>query len=280
MTARLTALRSVFKVIRCPVSTSTHHTTGSQTYNEQSTTVASRSKRQIHTVTKRLSPLHTDLSSRRNRVGVRCATSSAATPQISTPASTSSDTPQQPSLTWQQYFDLRRSRRRYNVSSSVISGGATTYLGVALLQTNALDFLATTFGLDPFVSMGLTITAAGGVGWLLGPVLGSSVFRLVNGKVISEVAAVGLYFISVSWAFANLSVTTERERFFRSDKAEPYHRLNKPVTVEPRTGLLRREDWERSGLQKMVEGPTGFHEEASKCSLRRGGNVFMYQVWE
>ena len=140
--------------------------------------------------------------------GVRYASTSAASSQTSPPSSIPSD-PRQSSLTWQQFFDLRRSRRRYNVSSSVISAGGSTYLGMVLLQSNALDILSTMFGLDPFVSMGLTVTAAGGAGWLLGPVAGSTVFRLANSKVMRDMEAVSHGNLCFWWRGAPEHVTNK-----------------------------------------------------------------------
>lgn len=182
-----TALRSSHNLTRYQISVNSPHTTPRRTFYEERATTQTRRQCLFRAPAERVSPLSMSRSLRRSLYKDRLASTSAATPQTS---SIPPDVPEQPSLTWQQYFDLRRSRRRYNLSSSVVSAGASTYMGVFLLQTNALDFLATTFGLDPFISMGLTVTVAGGAGWLVGPIVGSTVFRLANRKVIPEMASV------------------------------------------------------------------------------------------
>ena len=184
------ALRPSHSITRCQASINSHHTTTRRTIPHERMIIQAPHECLSRPSIKRVSLLPASRPLRRNPLITRLASTSAATPQASSPSSIPPELPNQPSLNWQQYFNLRRSRRRYNLSSSILSAGASTYLGVFFLQTNALDFLATTFGLDPFISMGLTVTAAGGAGWLLGPILGSAVFRLVNGKVFIEMAAV------------------------------------------------------------------------------------------
>lgn len=43
-----------------------------------------------------------------------------------------------------------------------------------------MDAIASQLPLDPFISMGLITFAAGGVGWLVGPIVGTGVFNWRN----------------------------------------------------------------------------------------------------
>ncbi|EEA24913.1 TIM23 complex component [Talaromyces marneffei ATCC 18224] len=83
-------------------------------------------------------------------------------------------------LDWNTFFKLRASRRRYSLVSSILASIATTAVGVQVLSTQDLDTLgAQVMGLDPFIVLGLATAACGALGWLIGPVLGNTVWGLV-----------------------------------------------------------------------------------------------------
>lgn len=120
---------------------------------------------------------------------------SAADPRIislpSTPSSTTT-------LPWNQYFQLRKTRRYYNLAASVCTSFATTAAGISILSQQDLEALEGTVpGLDPFLLLGLATAGSGAVGWLLGPFVGNAVFGLLHRKLGAQIAAVRLSTLSL-----------------------------------------------------------------------------------
>ncbi|KAB8233440.1 TIM23 complex component [Aspergillus alliaceus] len=84
-------------------------------------------------------------------------------------------------LNWNSFFQLRASRRRYSLASSIASSAASTVIGVQILSAQDLEHMgAQVMGLDPFVVLGMATAACGAVGWLIGPFVGNAVWGLVN----------------------------------------------------------------------------------------------------
>ncbi|KAJ0422180.1 mitochondrial import protein Pam17-domain-containing protein [Aspergillus carlsbadensis] len=92
-------------------------------------------------------------------------------------------------LDWNSFFQLRASRRRYTLASSIASASASTMIGVQVLSSQNLENLgAQVMGLDPFVVLGMATAACGAVGWLVGPFLGNAIWGLVNRRFKTAVA--------------------------------------------------------------------------------------------
>lgn len=86
-------------------------------------------------------------------------------------------------LDWNSFFQLRASRRRYTLASSIVTSAGSTVTGLQALSTQNLEGLgAQVMGLDPFVVLGLSTAACGAAGWLVGPFVGNAVWGLVNGS--------------------------------------------------------------------------------------------------
>ncbi|KAK1974652.1 mitochondrial import protein Pam17-domain-containing protein [Colletotrichum cereale] len=83
-------------------------------------------------------------------------------------------------LDWETFFQLRKSRRRWQLGFSVISGLGSFVGGAGILATGVADPLVTQVPLDPFITMGMMTMAFGALGWLVGPSLGSFVFYTLN----------------------------------------------------------------------------------------------------
>lgn len=107
------------------------------------------------------------------------------------PSSPSSSTPAPPlhPLTWNAYLSLRKTRRRYNLASSVLSSVLTTAGGMSLLTSFNIEHV-NFFGLDPFLMLGLVTLGSGAVGWLLGPFVGNAVFGMAHRRVGVQIAEV------------------------------------------------------------------------------------------
>ena len=122
-------------------------------------------------------------------------------------------------LTWNEFFQLRASRRRYSLASSVVSSMASTVIGVQVLSSQDLEALgAQVMGLDPFVVLGMATAACGAVGWLIGPFVGNAAWGLVNRRYKQAFMIVSfLFFLNLQSIYlvggivTNPNPITERE---------------------------------------------------------------------
>jgi mitochondrial import inner membrane translocase subunit TIM23 len=94
-------------------------------------------------------------------------------------------------LDWNSFFQLRASRRRYSLVSSILTSIMTTAAGIQVLSMQDLDSIGTqVMGLDPFVVLGLATATCGAAGWLAGPFLGTALWGVSHRKFRSAVAMV------------------------------------------------------------------------------------------
>ncbi|KAL9091722.1 MAG: hypothetical protein Q9159_001237 [Coniocarpon cinnabarinum] len=91
------------------------------------------------------------------------------------------------SLTWNDFFRLRQRRRYINVGASALTASASLITGVGVIAAQDLEALQI-FGLDPMIAGGIACLVCAGAGWLMGPLLGTVVFRLFVGRM-SEMGA-------------------------------------------------------------------------------------------
>ncbi|CZT49853.1 probable PAM17 Presequence translocase-associated motor subunit, required for stable complex formation between cochaperones Pam16p and Pam18p [Rhynchosporium secalis] len=103
--------------------------------------------------------------------------STATPPSSSTPSSSDESTQV---LDWNTFFKLRKTRRWYQLGSSVGTGLGGFVGGAQILTMSNMDALVSQLPLDPFISLGLITFTCGGVGWLLGPIVGTGVFNWRN----------------------------------------------------------------------------------------------------
>ncbi|KAI1106703.1 Pam17-domain-containing protein [Jackrogersella minutella] len=96
--------------------------------------------------------------------------STAASP---VPESSSSSTP---TLDWNTFFTLRKTRRRFQLVSSIFTMAAGGSAGALLLVNMDMDWLLTKVPMDPFFALGIMTLSFAGLGWLAGPSLGSAMF--------------------------------------------------------------------------------------------------------
>jgi import inner membrane translocase subunit TIM23 len=62
--------------------------------------------------------------------------------------------------------------------------------GAQGLALSDMDAIVGQVPLDPYVTLGLITFSAGGLGWLLGPIVGTGIFNTMNGKHRIEMASV------------------------------------------------------------------------------------------
>lgn len=61
--------------------------------------------------------------------------------------------------------------------------------GAQVLTRSDMDALVGQIPLDPFITLGLITFTCGGVGWLVGPILGTGIFNLRNRKYKGQMNA-------------------------------------------------------------------------------------------
>ncbi|CEJ93815.1 Putative Presequence translocase-associated motor subunit [[Torrubiella] hemipterigena] len=90
------------------------------------------------------------------------------------------------SLDWNSFFQLRVKRRRIQLFFSVTMGLVGGAGGAILLSTGLAEPLVAQVPLDPFVTLGLMTVACAGLGWLVGPSIGSQIFYFMNRRYKSQ----------------------------------------------------------------------------------------------
>ena len=109
--------------------------------------------------------------------------SSTATPTVDDASTSSTNVPSTSttSLTWTDFFAMRKRRRITNLITSSVTGTMTLFVGAASMPYTDLATLgAQKFGADPMLFAGLLTAASGGLGWLAGPFIGNGVWRIAN----------------------------------------------------------------------------------------------------
>ncbi|SCU87575.1 LADA_0E04830g1_1 [Lachancea dasiensis] len=81
-------------------------------------------------------------------------------------------------FTWTDFFQLRKQERRINLGSSVVTALLTSNASWAYLSTMEIDPMQTIMGFDPLVVVSAGLLASGAFGYLLGPIFGTTVFKM------------------------------------------------------------------------------------------------------
>ncbi|KIM62030.1 hypothetical protein SCLCIDRAFT_120341 [Scleroderma citrinum Foug A] len=90
-----------------------------------------------------------------------------------------------PNLTWSEYLEIRRRKRRWETAVTIpctllgLAGGVT-YFGS--LETDATKPI---MGIDPLFFYGGCTVACMGLGYLVGPVIGSACWRLTHRRTMN-----------------------------------------------------------------------------------------------
>ncbi|KAI1857861.1 uncharacterized protein JN550_013001 [Neoarthrinium moseri] len=137
--------------------------------------VAKASPRQLSTAA--LRPLPTEPACLQCQSAAR---RHASTAPSAAPSST-------PTLDWNSFFTLRKTRRRFQLACSVatmVVGGSIA--GLVLINVE-MDWLGK-IPLDPFITLGLMTMGSAALGWLAGPSLGATIFYMVKRGVKTPMA--------------------------------------------------------------------------------------------
>jgi import inner membrane translocase subunit TIM23 len=76
------------------------------------------------------------------------------------------------------------------LSGSIFTAAVFMLGGAQGLAMSDMDAIVGQIPLDPFITLGLITFGCGGVGWLLGPIVGTGVFNGMNRKWVAEMAKV------------------------------------------------------------------------------------------
>ncbi|KAI1376314.1 Pam17-domain-containing protein [Hypoxylon crocopeplum] len=108
------------------------------------------------------------------RVQCQFATRRHASTAAPASATTESSTP---TLDWNTFFILRKTRRRFQLGSSLFTMAIGGTAGALLLVNMDMEWLLTKVPMDPILALGIMTISFGGLGWLAGPSLGSALFH-------------------------------------------------------------------------------------------------------
>ncbi|KAK4696582.1 hypothetical protein P7C70_g8355, partial [Phenoliferia sp. Uapishka_3] len=107
-----------------------------------------------------------------------------STPRLSpTPKSAASD------LDWSTYLKLRRSKRLYGLLASIPTTFAGFSVGAGYFATLEAEPTELIMGVEPIYAYAAATFGCVGLGWLSGPILGSALWKLANGKVLKAMEA-------------------------------------------------------------------------------------------
>ncbi|KAI0022955.1 Pam17-domain-containing protein [Xylariomycetidae sp. FL0641] len=138
---------------------------------------AARAPKQYATKTRAPVNTSTSTSIRCQLLSRRHATTTAnSTSNTAAAADSSSSVP----LDWNSFFQLRKTRRRYQIAGSIISMFATSLGGSIFLVNYDLDWALSLVPIDPMFSLGVIVFGCAGLGWLAGPSLGNALFYTVK----------------------------------------------------------------------------------------------------
>ncbi|KAK3393435.1 mitochondrial import protein Pam17-domain-containing protein [Podospora didyma] len=96
--------------------------------------------------------------------------------------------PEASALDWNTFFQLRKTRRRWQQAFSVVVALASSAGGALFLTTSLGDQVVGQIPLDPFITMGLVTLSFATLGWLVGPSMGTLVFNSLKRKYKGQMA--------------------------------------------------------------------------------------------
>ncbi|KAI0447470.1 Pam17-domain-containing protein [Xylaria telfairii] len=97
----------------------------------------------------------------------------AARRSASTASAPGSSTPK---LDWNGFFQLRKTRRRFQLASSIVTMTVGGTGGALLLVNMNMDWLLGKVPMDPIFALGIITLSCASLGWLAGPSLGAAIF--------------------------------------------------------------------------------------------------------
>ena len=90
--------------------------------------------------------------------------------------------PEQVTLDWNTFFQLRKARRRWQTGFSAAGAFLSGSAGALVLSSGMADSIVGRIPLDPLITLGLMTMSSAALGWLVGPSIGTAVFNSLKSK--------------------------------------------------------------------------------------------------
>ncbi len=90
--------------------------------------------------------------------------------------------PEQVTLDWNTFFQLRKARRRWQTGFSAAAAFLSGSGGALVLSSGLADSIVGRIPLDPLITLGLMTMSSAALGWLVGPSIGTAVFNSLKSK--------------------------------------------------------------------------------------------------
>ncbi|CDO96173.1 unnamed protein product [Kluyveromyces dobzhanskii CBS 2104] len=99
-------------------------------------------------------------------------------------------------MTWPQFFQLRKKERVFNTASSVLTAIVFVNGSWLYFSTLEIDPTQSIFGFDPLMAISAGMITCAGIGWLLGPILGTALFKATSGAKLVQYQKKQLSFLA------------------------------------------------------------------------------------
>ncbi|CAE6445502.1 unnamed protein product [Rhizoctonia solani] len=103
--------------------------------------------------------------------------------------SSTTASPNEASLSWPEYLTIRKKKRRWEVATTIPSTFLALTLGLSYFGSIESDPSSLIFGVEPIYIYGVATMGCGGLGYLLGPVVGNSLWRMTHRQILPRIEA-------------------------------------------------------------------------------------------
>jgi len=93
------------------------------------------------------------------------------------------------SLPWAEYLKIRKAKRRWETAVTIPLSIATLAGGGMFFGNLEMDPTKPIFNIDPMIIFGIATLGCGGLGYLFGPMIGSSCWRLTHRRAMKLIEA-------------------------------------------------------------------------------------------
>ncbi|KAI0823525.1 Pam17-domain-containing protein [Trametes gibbosa] len=87
-------------------------------------------------------------------------------------------------LPWQEYLAIRKRKRRWETAVTIPATAAGFFAGISYFGNLEMDPTKPIFNIDPMWVYGGATLGCAGLGYLVGPIIGSSIWRLTHRRLM------------------------------------------------------------------------------------------------
>ncbi|KAF8607631.1 mitochondrial import protein Pam17 [Ceratobasidium sp. AG-I] len=106
-----------------------------------------------------------------------------------TRASSTSAPSNEAPLSWPEYLAIRKGKRRWEMATTIPSTFLALSAGLSYFGSIESDPTSLIFGVEPIYIYGLATLSCGGLGYLLGPTVGNSIWRMTHRQILPRIEA-------------------------------------------------------------------------------------------